>query len=141
MADQTLSTEEREQGARFAPKFDAAGLLTAVVTDAATGAVLVVAHMNREAVDATLTGACRGLVTAPIHKGALYNAGFKVVMLDLDKPTVIRRTVAFAQGSTTSVKGRTRQVAENLTVASHGGRIDVKAAVGQIQVAEIAGIP
>jgi len=55
MADQTLSTEEREQGARFAPKFDAAGLLTAVVTDAATGAVLVVAHMNREAVDATLT--------------------------------------------------------------------------------------
>ena len=55
MADQTLSTEEREQGARFAPKFDAAGLLTAVVTDAATGAVLVLAHMNREAVDATLT--------------------------------------------------------------------------------------
>jgi phosphoribosyl-AMP cyclohydrolase len=54
MADQTLSTEEREQGARFAPKFDAAGLLTAVVTDAATGAVLVVAHMNREALDATL---------------------------------------------------------------------------------------
>lgn len=55
MADQTLSTEEREQGARFAPKFDAAGLLTAVVTEAATGAVLVVAHMNREALDATLT--------------------------------------------------------------------------------------
>lgn len=54
MADQTLSTEEREQGARFAPKFDAAGLLTAVVTDAESGAVLVVAHMNREALDATL---------------------------------------------------------------------------------------
>lgn len=30
-----------------------------------------------EAVAATLTGACRGLVTAPIHKAALYNAGFK----------------------------------------------------------------
>ncbi|SEP72370.1 4-hydroxythreonine-4-phosphate dehydrogenase [Devosia sp. YR412] len=29
------------------------------------------------AVAATLTGACRGLVTAPIHKAALYNAGFK----------------------------------------------------------------
>ncbi len=29
------------------------------------------------AVEATLTGACRGLVTAPIHKGALYHAGFK----------------------------------------------------------------
>lgn len=30
-----------------------------------------------EAVEATLTGACRGLVTGPIHKGALYHAGFK----------------------------------------------------------------
>ncbi len=29
------------------------------------------------AVTATLTGLCRGLVTAPIHKGALYHAGFK----------------------------------------------------------------
>ena len=29
------------------------------------------------AVAATLTGECRGLVTAPIHKAALYNAGFK----------------------------------------------------------------
>ena len=28
------------------------------------------------AVEATLTGSCRGLVTAPIHKGALYHAGF-----------------------------------------------------------------
>lgn len=54
MADTTMSTEEREQGARFAPKFDAAGLLTAVVVDAASGGVLVVAHMNREALDATL---------------------------------------------------------------------------------------
>ena len=47
-------TEEREQGTHFAPKFDAAGLLTAVVVDAGTGAVLVVAHMNQEALDATL---------------------------------------------------------------------------------------
>ena len=31
----------------------------------------------RQAVEATLTGVCRGLVTAPIHKGALYHAGFK----------------------------------------------------------------
>jgi 4-hydroxythreonine-4-phosphate dehydrogenase len=31
----------------------------------------------QKAVDATLIGACRGLVTAPIHKGVLYHAGFK----------------------------------------------------------------
>ncbi|MFN9633100.1 MAG: phosphoribosyl-AMP cyclohydrolase, partial [Erythrobacteraceae bacterium] len=54
MADTTLSPEEREQGVRFSPKFDAAGLLTAVVVDSATLAVLVVGHMNREALEATL---------------------------------------------------------------------------------------
>lgn len=55
MVDTSLSVEEREQGACFAPKFDAAGLLTAVVVDAASDAVLVVAHMNRDALDATLS--------------------------------------------------------------------------------------
>lgn len=54
MSETPLSLHEREQGACFAPVFDAAGLLTAVVVDAATGAVLVVAHVNREALDATL---------------------------------------------------------------------------------------
>ncbi|WP_296716657.1 phosphoribosyl-AMP cyclohydrolase [Erythrobacter sp.] len=54
MADQSLTTDEREHGAQFAPKFDAHGLLTAVVVDGQTGDVLVVAHMNREALDATL---------------------------------------------------------------------------------------
>jgi phosphoribosyl-AMP cyclohydrolase len=37
----------------FEPKFDAHGLLTAVVTDVDTGRVLMVAHMNREALEAT----------------------------------------------------------------------------------------
>lgn len=54
MSKPTLSTTEREQGARFAPIFDAAGLLTAVVVDAQSQAVLVVAHMNQEALEATL---------------------------------------------------------------------------------------
>ncbi|WEK06595.1 MAG: 4-hydroxythreonine-4-phosphate dehydrogenase PdxA [Candidatus Devosia phytovorans] len=37
----------------------------------------VVIRSIEEAVTATLTGACRGLVTGPIHKAGLYNAGFK----------------------------------------------------------------
>jgi phosphoribosyl-AMP cyclohydrolase len=37
----------------FQPKFDAAGLLTAVVTHAETGALLMVAHMNAEAIEKT----------------------------------------------------------------------------------------
>jgi 4-hydroxythreonine-4-phosphate dehydrogenase len=42
----------------------------------AVSAGTVIAAITR-AVEATLTGVCRGLVTAPIHKGALYHAGFK----------------------------------------------------------------
>lgn len=37
----------------FAPRFDRDGLLTAVVTDAASGELLMVAHMNAEALAAT----------------------------------------------------------------------------------------
>lgn len=45
--------DERETGLRLDPKYDAAGLVTAVVTDGATGAVLMVAHMNAAALEAT----------------------------------------------------------------------------------------
>ncbi|MCG2840025.1 phosphoribosyl-AMP cyclohydrolase [Sandaracinobacter sp. RS1-74] len=37
----------------FEPKLDAAGLLTAVVTHAESGELLMVAHMNREAIART----------------------------------------------------------------------------------------
>ena len=37
----------------FAPRFDAAGLLTAVAVDAATGQVLMLAHMDAEALAKT----------------------------------------------------------------------------------------
>jgi phosphoribosyl-AMP cyclohydrolase len=42
-----------EQGTTFLPKFDAAGLLSAVVQDAASGEVLMVAFMNAEALEKT----------------------------------------------------------------------------------------
>jgi 4-hydroxythreonine-4-phosphate dehydrogenase len=37
----------------------------------------VVIEAIRQAVEATMTGSCRGVVTAPIHKAVLYTAGFK----------------------------------------------------------------
>jgi phosphoribosyl-AMP cyclohydrolase len=46
---------ETEEGAAFAPRFDAHGLITAVVTDARDGALLMVAHMNAEALELTLS--------------------------------------------------------------------------------------
>ncbi len=54
MTDIVLTPQEREAGAVFAPRFDASGLLTAVVVDSTSGAVLVVAHMNAEALKATI---------------------------------------------------------------------------------------
>ncbi|HEX2215135.1 MAG TPA: phosphoribosyl-AMP cyclohydrolase [Xanthobacteraceae bacterium] len=49
------SREETEEGRALAPKFDTDGLLTCVTTDAATGDVLMVAHMNAEALQRTVT--------------------------------------------------------------------------------------
>jgi phosphoribosyl-AMP cyclohydrolase len=43
----------RERGAAFMPKFDAAGLITAVAQDAVSGEILMLAFMDREALDAT----------------------------------------------------------------------------------------
>jgi phosphoribosyl-AMP cyclohydrolase len=48
------SASEIEEGTALTPKFDADGLVTAVATDAATGEVLMVAHMNAEALQKTI---------------------------------------------------------------------------------------
>jgi phosphoribosyl-AMP cyclohydrolase len=47
------SDAERETGTSLLPKFDSAGLLTAVAQDADSGEVLMVAFMDREALEAT----------------------------------------------------------------------------------------
>jgi len=43
-----------EEGTAFTPKFDAEGLVTCVATDAKSGDVLMVAHMNAEALAKTI---------------------------------------------------------------------------------------
>jgi phosphoribosyl-AMP cyclohydrolase len=48
------STHDIEEGLAFSPKFDANGLITAVITDIASGDVLMVAHMNAEALKRTI---------------------------------------------------------------------------------------
>lgn len=49
-----LSAAELEEGDRFAPRFGDDGLITALALDAETGEVLMLAHMNREALEKTL---------------------------------------------------------------------------------------
>ena len=48
------STAEVEEGRRLSPKFDADGLVTCVATDAGSGEVLMVAHMNAAALARTI---------------------------------------------------------------------------------------
>jgi phosphoribosyl-AMP cyclohydrolase len=52
---QRPSTHNVEEGLALAPKFDADGLVTCVATDARSGEVLMVAHMNAEALARTVT--------------------------------------------------------------------------------------
>lgn len=99
MPDTTLSAQEREAGTVFAPKFDAAGLLTAVVVDHATSQVLVVAHMNAEALAATID-------TGKVHfwsrsRGRLWMKGetsghvlgVEQILVDCDQDALVIRAV------------------------------------------------
>jgi phosphoribosyl-AMP cyclohydrolase len=59
LADQPLfaapaGSAELEEGAALTPKFDTDGLVTAVATDAGSGDVLMVAHMNAQALAKTI---------------------------------------------------------------------------------------
>ncbi len=52
-----LSEHERDQlenGSSFTPKFSSDGLVTAVAQDATSGEILMLAHMNSEAIDKTI---------------------------------------------------------------------------------------
>jgi len=46
--------QEIEEGTALAPRFDRDGLVTCIATDAATGDLLMVAHMNAEALRRTI---------------------------------------------------------------------------------------
>ena len=50
----SLSHDEQEEGTTFAPKFDAHGLVIAIAQEASSGRVLMVAHMNAEALRLTI---------------------------------------------------------------------------------------
>ena len=48
------SIEQVEEGRQLAPKFDEHGLIACVTTDAASGEVLMLGYMNREALEKTI---------------------------------------------------------------------------------------
>ncbi len=54
MSSPSSHKKDLEEGLAFSPSFDASGLVTCVATDALTGEVLMVAHMNDEALRKTI---------------------------------------------------------------------------------------
>lgn len=48
------SVDDLEEGAEFAPKFGSDGLITCVISDHANGRVVMVAHMNEDALAQTI---------------------------------------------------------------------------------------
>ena len=49
------AANDLEEGAAFTPRFSADGLVTCVAVEADSGEVLMLAHMNAEAIDKTLS--------------------------------------------------------------------------------------
>ncbi len=47
-------SDDRETGTTLNPRYDAAGLITAVASDATTGELLMLAHMNAKALAKTI---------------------------------------------------------------------------------------
>jgi phosphoribosyl-AMP cyclohydrolase len=49
-----VDSKQIEEGLQFQPKFDEHGLIPAIAQDATSGQILMVAYMNREALDYTI---------------------------------------------------------------------------------------
>lgn len=92
-------TTVREQGHTFMPKFDSAGLISAVVQHASTGEILMVAFMDEEALAAT-----RKTGLAHFHsrsRGTLWKKGetsgnvLKVseILVDCDQDAVVLKAL------------------------------------------------
>ena len=49
-----MTNKDIEEGTNFAPRFDASGLISAIVADETSGEILMLAHMNAEALAQTI---------------------------------------------------------------------------------------
>ncbi|KPF67300.1 phosphoribosyl-AMP cyclohydrolase [alpha proteobacterium AAP81b] len=81
-------SDAREAGLTLDPKWDANGLITAVASDAVSGELLMVAHMNADALAATLaTGEAHYWSRSRQelwHKGATSGATQRVIEMRID---------------------------------------------------------
>src|SRR5687768_16002576 len=100
ISESTDDVAAREQGAAFMPKFDSAGLLTAIAQESASSEILMVAFMDQAALDATrVTG------FAHFHsrsRGRLWKKGessgdvlaVEAIMVDCDQDVLVLKVRA-----------------------------------------------
>ena len=105
MASKSVDKSERENGTRLALKFDANGLITAVVSEDGTGHPLMVAYMNEEALklsietnEAHFYSRSRQEIW---HKGATSGNTLKIVemMIDCDQDAIWLKVEVQATGA------------------------------------------
>ena len=93
----TLTHDALEEGTAFAPRFDANGLVTAITVEAGSNAVLMLAHMNAEALAQTqATGEAWFWSRSRAelwHKGGTSGHVMRVneVLVDCDADTLLLR--------------------------------------------------
>ncbi len=95
---------EQERGTTFRPRFGADGLVTAIAVDAADGTILMVAHMNAQALEATrATGIAHYFSRS---RNALWKKGetsgqlqsVQEILVDCDQDALILRVAVGGDG-------------------------------------------
>ncbi|HAJ22667.1 MAG TPA: phosphoribosyl-AMP cyclohydrolase, partial [Rhodospirillaceae bacterium] len=99
-----LSKVELETGSRLAPKFDANGLIVVITVHADTGEALMVAYMNAQALEHTLTTGEAHYWSRSRqelwHKGATSGQVQKLIELrvDCDQDAILLRVLPQGDG-------------------------------------------
>jgi phosphoribosyl-AMP cyclohydrolase len=100
----TLDKKALEEGAILAPNFSQDGLITCVTVDDRSGEVLMLAHMNKEALDKTLSSGIMHYWSR--SRGALWRKGdtsgqiqnLVELRVDCDQDALLARVVVGGDG-------------------------------------------
>lgn len=122
--------KEQEHGTRLQPKFGADGLVTAVAVDAHDGTILMLAHMNKEALEKTLeTGKAHYYSRS---RKALWLKGetsgqiqtVRELLIDCDQDAIVMRVTVGGDGGACHTGARScfyRRVKPDGTLEPAGG--------------------
>lgn len=96
------ANKDIEEKLEFVPKFDENGLIPAIAQDARTGEILMVAYMNRQALEATIESGCATYFSR--SRGKLWRKGeesghtqkVEQILVDCDQDCVVLKVTVDA---------------------------------------------